>query len=219
MDPQLIDRIYESSFVPELWPGVLDELARTADAVGGLFFVANTKVVSWTSSAIMRYGMEKFAKSDIVARGQRGNRLIAARHAGFLTEHDLYPDPDERRADPYYSESLFRGGVGWGAGTAIPLPNGDVIFLTLERLIGRGPVEASIIQQLDALRPHLARSALMSARLQLERARIASETLAVIGLPALVLNEQGKVLAANPLIEALTRALSGQVGSYPAALK
>jgi DNA-binding CsgD family transcriptional regulator len=44
----------------------------------------------------------------------------------------------------------------------------------------------------------------MAARLQLERARIASETLAVLGLPALVLNEQGKVLAANPLIEALT---------------
>jgi DNA-binding CsgD family transcriptional regulator len=40
--------------------------------------------------------------------------------------------------------------------------------------------------------------------LQLERARIASETLAVIGLPALVLNEQGKVLAANHLIEAMT---------------
>jgi DNA-binding CsgD family transcriptional regulator len=44
----------------------------------------------------------------------------------------------------------------------------------------------------------------MSARLQLERARIASDTLAALGLPALVLNEQGKVLAANPLIEALT---------------
>jgi hypothetical protein len=40
--------------------------------------------------------------------------------------------------------------------------------------------------------------------LQLERARIASETLAAMGLPALILNERGKVLAANSLIEALT---------------
>jgi DNA-binding CsgD family transcriptional regulator len=48
-----------------------------------------------------------------------------------------------------------------------------------------------------------ARSAFLSARLRLERARIASETLAAIGLPALVLNEQGKVLAANHLIEAM----------------
>ena len=40
--------------------------------------------------------------------------------------------------------------------------------------------------------------------MQLEWARIASETLAIIGLPALVLNEQGKVLAANHLVEAMT---------------
>jgi hypothetical protein len=84
MDQQLIDRIYECSFVPEFWPGVLDELAKIADAGGGTLFVANTKVVSWTASAIFREGMERFARSDIVARGQRGKRLIAARHAGFF---------------------------------------------------------------------------------------------------------------------------------------
>ncbi|MGH8595405.1 MAG: helix-turn-helix transcriptional regulator [Gammaproteobacteria bacterium] len=65
-------------------------------------------------------------------------------------------------------------------------------------------MERAVVQKLDELRPHLARSAFLSARLQLERARIASETLAVMGLPALVLDERGKVLAANPLIEALT---------------
>jgi DNA-binding CsgD family transcriptional regulator len=65
-------------------------------------------------------------------------------------------------------------------------------------------METTVIQQLDALRPHLARSALMSARLHLERARIASETLALLGLPAQVFDQQGKVLAANQLMEALT---------------
>ena len=74
----------------------------------------------------------------------------------------------------------------------------------LTRRTERGPVERAVVQKLDELRPHLARSAFLSARLQLERARIASETLAVLGLPALVLNEQGKVLTANHLIEALT---------------
>ena len=74
----------------------------------------------------------------------------------------------------------------------------------MTRRTERGPVERAFVQKLDELRPDLARSVLMSARLQLERARIASETLAALGLPALVLNEQGKVLAANSLIEALT---------------
>ncbi len=31
MDPELVDRIYECSLVPELWPGVLDELGRIAE--------------------------------------------------------------------------------------------------------------------------------------------------------------------------------------------
>jgi DNA-binding CsgD family transcriptional regulator len=65
-----------------------------------------------------------------------------------------------------------------------------------------GPTKA--VEKLNELRPHLARSALLSARLQLQRARIASETLAALGLPALVLEEKDKVLAANCLIEALS---------------
>jgi PAS domain-containing protein len=89
-------------------------------------------------------------------------------------------------------------------GTAIPIPTGERVSFILPRLTERGPVERAVVQKLDELRPHLARSALMSARLQLERARAASETLAALGLPALVLDEQGKVLAANQLIEAMT---------------
>jgi hypothetical protein len=72
------------------------------------------------------------------------------------------------------------------------------------RASDRGPVEFAIIQQLDALRSHLARSAFMSAWLQLERARVASETLALLGLPTFVFDDRGKVLAANQLIEAPT---------------
>ena len=50
MDQQLIDRIYECSFLPELWPGVLDELARIAEAGGGTFFTVNshTGIIRWT---------------------------------------------------------------------------------------------------------------------------------------------------------------------------
>jgi DNA-binding CsgD family transcriptional regulator len=69
-------------------------------------------------------------------------------------------------------------------------------------------VDRAAIQNLDELRPHLARSALLSARLRLERARMASETLAALGLPALVLNEQGKVLATNSLIDGIKEFIS-----------
>jgi hypothetical protein len=199
VDQQLIDHIYECSFAPEFWPGVLDELAKIAGARGGVLFAATTEVVNWTASAILREGMESFAKSDLMARSPRGGRLSGARHAGFLRECDLWTD-EELAADPIYYELLWPAGLGRVAATAIPLPTGETLYLNLERDRDRGPVESAIVQQLDALRPHLARSALMSARLQLERARAASETLALIGLPALVFDNQGKVLAANHLI-------------------
>lgn len=205
MEEKLIDEIYECAFVPELWPKVLDRLAEVSDAVGGTFFVASsTKVESWTASEPLRAGIELFALSGLATRGQRVARLRATQHPGFVLEGDLYDSEEEMAADPVYRELLLPAGLGWGTGTAVPLPTGETLCLTLERFHARGPIEAAIIHQLDMLRPHLARSALVSARLQLERASIASETLALLGLPALVFDQQGKVLAANHLIEAQT---------------
>ena len=37
---ELIDRIYECAFAPELWPGVLDDLGRICEARGGVLFAA-----------------------------------------------------------------------------------------------------------------------------------------------------------------------------------
>jgi DNA-binding CsgD family transcriptional regulator len=53
------------------------------------------------------------------------------------------------------------------------------------------------------LRPHLARAALISGRLGLERARAAVETLGFIGLPAAVISGSHRLLAANKLLEEL----------------
>jgi PAS domain-containing protein len=88
--------------------------------------------------------------------------------------------------------------------TAIPMPTSENVTFILSWRMEHGPFERASAERLDELRPHLSRSVLISARLQLERARVAGEALAALGVPALVFNETGKVLAANPLIEALT---------------
>src|SRR5262249_13240680 len=135
-------------------------------------------------------------------RGQLAARGLAAHHAGFLTDLDLFTH-DELDQEPIYRDFWRPQGAGWVVGTVVPIPTGENVIFVLTRRTERGPVDPAFVQKLDELRPHLARSALLSARLQLERARIASGTLAALGLPALVLNEQGKILAANSLIEAL----------------
>jgi DNA-binding CsgD family transcriptional regulator len=203
MEQELIDRIYECAFVPELWPGVLDELAKIVDARRSFLFAANKEVLNWTASASLRAGMEVFVSGHFYTRSQLGRRAIAARHAGFLREHDVFTD-EELGTDPIYRDLLWPVGLGWGAATVIPAPTGDVLFLSVMRRRSLGPVEAAIVERLDTLRPHLARSALISARLQVELARAAAATMELIGFPALVFDERGKVLAANHLIEALT---------------
>jgi len=203
MDPELVDRIYESSLVAELWPGVLDVLGQIADGTGGTLWITKADVQYWTASrgSFERAGRVVnegwFWRGGLIARG------IAARHAGFLTDLDLFTH-DELDQEPLIRDFWRPQGISWFVGTVVPIPTGENVLFIMPRWTERGPYERSIIEKLDELRPHLARSALLSARLQLERARIASETLAALGLPALVLNEQGKVLAANSLIEALS---------------
>jgi DNA-binding CsgD family transcriptional regulator len=203
MDPQLIDRIYECSFVPELWPGVLDELGHIAEGVGGTLYFTKAGLQYWTASAGSFQRAKHLVHGGWFWSGQAAARLFAARHAGFLTELDLFTR-DELDLEPVYRDFWRPLGIGWIAGTAIRVPTGENASFFVTRWTERGPFERAIVQKLDELRPHLARSALMAARLRLERARGATEALALIGLPALVLNEQGKVLAANHLIEALT---------------
>jgi DNA-binding CsgD family transcriptional regulator len=204
MNPELVDRIYESSVIPELWPGVLDELGRLVEGNGGSIFITKIDVQFWTASPLTRRRAEAiaFVPEQWFWRGQITTRLFGARHAGFLTDVDIFT-PDELDREPVYRDVWRPLGTGWSVGTALPIPTGEYVTFVLTRRTERGPVERDIVQKLDELRPHLARSALMSARLQLERARMASETLAALGLPALVLDEKGKVLAANSLIESL----------------
>jgi DNA-binding CsgD family transcriptional regulator len=200
MDQQLIDRIYECAFAAENWPSVLDSLADLADALGGYLVAAKTGAANWTASERIRGSIERTVNERWLERGQRFRRAAAAQHNGFLTDYDLYTDA-ELAKDPFYSDLLWPAGFGWGAGNTILLPTKDILVFGVERSRQRGPVERPIVQLLDTLHPHIARSALLSARLQMERARVASETLAQIGLPTLVFDETGKVIAANSLIE------------------
>ena len=203
MDPQLVDKIYESCFAPQIWPEVLDELGRIADAPGASLFVSKGDVMHWVASPEPRQRAEQVVKEGWLFRGQIVPRLFALRLPGFLIDVDYFT-PEELDREPIYRDVWRPQGVGWGMGTAIPMPTGENATFILSRRTELGPFERASANRLDELRPHLARSVLISARLQLERARVAGEALAAIGVPALVCDETGKVLAANSLIEAMT---------------
>jgi DNA-binding CsgD family transcriptional regulator len=71
----------------------------------------------------------------------------------------------------------------------------------VERAYASGPVSQANVQALNAIRPHLARSALIAARLAFERMRTGIEVLDRLGLAAFALAANGRVLMGNENFE------------------
>jgi len=193
----LVDEIYEAAIVPERWKTVLDRLAALADAEGTLLFAAAPGQPRWLSSESIRSRIEAWVASPFFQNNPRGQRLVPIKEPRFLTDLDVFTT-EELEHEPYYRDLLRPNGLGWCVGTSIHSPSGDALVFSIEKAWSKGPVPRQVAEQLDPLRPHLARAALLSARFGLERARATVEGLNLIGLPAAVLGNGGKVvLAAN----------------------
>ncbi|UIJ70701.1 helix-turn-helix transcriptional regulator [Aurantimonas sp. HBX-1] len=201
-DDELIDRIYETAIVRELWPGVLNEIAEQVGSVGGALFDVQPGGMRWVGSDVMSGLLGDFAalgKPELNIRTPFG---LKTTHAGFITEHDFLTD-EQLDSHPFYTEFLRPRGFGWCAGTAIKTPTGDRLVYTFERRYRDGPFDREKVRKLDLLRPHLARAAVLSGRLALERARAAAEMLKILGLPGAVLSHSHRISAANSLLEDL----------------
>jgi DNA-binding CsgD family transcriptional regulator len=198
----LIDKVYEAAVIPELWETVLDNVASRIGSFGGLLlFTANSQHTAWVGSSAMAPVYADFIEAGFAAKKTRARRAIAKNHAGFVRDNDLFTR-EEMDRDPAYGY-MRKGGIGWFAGTVVQAPTGDLAAFSWERWFKDGPFSAETIAALDPLRPHLARAALISGRLGLERARAAAETLGLIGLPAAVISGSHRLLAANKLLEKL----------------
>lgn len=195
---QLIDDIYAAAWLPELWPQVLEQLTRAADGFGAVLFAADERAQRWTATPALAPVMADFVAGGWQGRNSRTIQALSRPHPGFVSDLDLL-SPAQLARDPLYEEFLRPRGLGWCVGTAVPSPSRDLLVFSIERRLETGPMPAPAVAAMDPLRPHLARAALMSARLQLEQATGTTATLEALGLPAAVLREDGRVLATNAL--------------------
>jgi DNA-binding CsgD family transcriptional regulator len=211
VDPALVELIYEASLVPERWVLVLDEMARICDAEGGLLFADQPDRVRWISSSRIQALVAEWVGSKWLQHNDRGHRLIPRRDPRFLTDLDGFTREELDRT-PMYTEFLRPRGLGWCAGTTVRVPDGDTLVFSVEKAFDRGPVAASAVRVLDELRPDLARAVVLSARLGLERAHATVEAFQLLGLPAVLLRADGRVLAANRAVDALRGTVSTGAG-------
>ncbi|QUS38910.1 helix-turn-helix transcriptional regulator [Tardiphaga alba] len=202
----LVDEIYEASVVADRWPRLLDRLSVIAEGEGALIFAAAPGAPRWLASTSIHDRIERWTRGPFAQRNPRSERLVPNTEARFLTDLDRFTI-EELDNEPFYEEVLRKGGLGWCVGTTIRSPAGDTLVISVEKAHAKGPVPRAVAEQLDVLRPHLARAAVLSGRLGFERARTAVNTLEMIGLPAAAVRHNGKAVAANAGFLALAPAV------------
>ncbi|MBV8685027.1 MAG: helix-turn-helix transcriptional regulator [Caulobacteraceae bacterium] len=200
---ELVDGIYDAAVTPDLWPTVLGRLAGESDSQWAVLVTRrNDAWVDWRVSPNVPDSVHSYLRSDAARRSETTPRLLRFGRPGFVAEHEVFDD-DEFLADPYMAEWSAREGFHHAAATAIQAPNGDFAVVQVTRRFGEGKYSQTNLSGLDRFRPHLARAAILAARWKMERLRAAAEALALIGLPAAVVDADCRVVIANYLVEQL----------------
>lgn len=202
IDPiSLIDEIYEAPFLPERWSSILQKLAHATNAEGGILSTLDgMQTLNWVATDNFVPHMQKFMDEGYQKLNIRPQRSLAKRYAGFLADVDVLTEA-EIASDAIYQEIMRPAGIGWAAASVIPIPSGDLLIFEVDRKIERGPFDKDALDLLDTFRPHLARAGLMAARLHIERAGAAAETMARLGLPTAAIDARGRVVAKNDLLD------------------
>lgn len=200
----LVQRIYEAAAFPEEWPDVLEQLGTLSETPGMVLLTRRSD--SWSGFKVsnpLEHDFLEYLKTDIVTRSQTTSRLLGKDWAGFLSDDDLFTQA-EWEQEPFRSEWGRLWGWNHAAATAMHVPTGDFLVFHAERREGEPSFTSRNIAILDSFRPHLARAGFLAARWRLQRLRAATEALALIGVPAVILDRTGRSLAANDLVQSQT---------------
>ncbi len=192
----VLDHIYEAALLPQLWPAALTRISQITDLDGGALFLALDEDIRWTATSTFADTVAAFIEEGRFPGNVRNARALALKHAGFITDQQILT-ADELDREPMFTEFLRPRGWGWASGTVILMPNGEVLTFHFENYFHRGPVRQQSVTLLDELRPHLARSALLSCRLHLEKMQASLSGIDALGYPAAVIGKGGRVLAAS----------------------
>ena len=198
----LCERIYEATIDAESWPGVLQDIAISSGCAWGALLTRRSDAwIGWRISPADALAVDAYLRSDGPQRSITTERLFAIGHAGFISDHEHFSE-EERRTDGYFQWAEANG-FRHGAATGFQLNTGDLAVVQVMRRTGGKPFCATELEHLDRFRPHLARAAMLAARWKMERLRAATEALAVVGLPAVVLTADCRLMAANGLAQNL----------------
>ncbi|MDI6027220.1 hypothetical protein QBK99_13565 [Corticibacterium sp. UT-5YL-CI-8] len=205
-ETDVVGLIYEATFIPELWPSVLEAVnARAGAASGALLLFTPEGPPRAITTALTREAFERFSGGDDWKDNERAKSPPLDMNFGFVRVNDYLSE--EQIARDNVERALRSVGVGWQAQTLVPLPTGEMIGFSAERWLNQGPHSEDNVAVLNGFRPHLAKAGMIAARLRLERAQAAISALEAVGMPSAVIGADGRVLATNLSFEDVSSVL------------
>ena len=181
---------------------MLEDLAEVSGSAWAAILTRRSDSwTGWRISPAAAAAVDSYLRSDAPQRSITTARLFAIDHAGFISDVGHFSE-EELRTDAYFQWAKAHG-YGHGAAAGFELNTGDLAVVQLMRRTGEPPFSDAELRSVDRLRPHLARATMLAARWRMERLRAATEAMALVGLAAVVLSAEGRVMAANSLAQVL----------------
>ncbi|WP_438749238.1 helix-turn-helix transcriptional regulator [Pararhizobium sp. O133] len=199
----LIDRIYEAAVIPELWSDVCTSLAAEVNAYSAcLLTIGTDQRIEWICSPNINDAMVRYSRSDVRFQNVRPERSLVSSPSAFSRDIDVMT-AQEIVDDPIYNAFLRPMGLGWSMGAVFQEPSGHTLIFDFIGRESDGPFSTERVDRLNSMKGDLARAALISSRLTFRQAENISSTMAMLGLPAMVVGEDNRVLVMNEGMEGL----------------
>lgn len=193
---QWIEYIYEAGAMPQYWGRMLDHIAQQMAAMGANFIVQSPTGLNITPSPGVEQICHDFMEDGWNHNNSRVSRLLArADYPGFLADADLH-SPEELATLPVYRDFLRPLGADAGAATVISGADHDAIVIAFEGFTSH-PASQKAARYLDNLRPHLARAASLSSRVQQSRTQDLLHAFNATQSSVAILNKRGKLLGVS----------------------
>lgn len=199
---RILDKIYEAAVLPDAWVDVMEEICRAGGFFGGLVAMDDVTAADWVLTPSVIPIFQEFIEQGWQPRNERLYGLVQSGDLDFVCDTQLYSEEDKARI-PIYRDFLMPCGFGMGSATIVQAADGRRMSIIFERKLDQGPVAQDLLAALNGLRPHMARALNLASEVRRQRQSALLNGLSLAGVPAALITEQGRLVAANAEFEGL----------------
>lgn len=203
---QAINACYDAVLAPETWPAAMDRLARSANAVGAIFYPVSGPVClpHIPVASEIEGVLEEFVCDGWWMQDYRAERALPLFLLGrTVVVEDQITTRDERRRIPAYNDFFLRRGLPWWAAVSCQSEESGLWAVPFLRDDRQGAFLPHDAIRLARLQPHFRRIMGLAHRFALSRVETALTTLERAGFPAILIDWRGHATQLNPAAEAL----------------